>query len=333
MVREDRQAAASPLRLMLVVPCYNEEDVLPETRRRLCAELERLGSEGVVSPDSGVLFVDDGSTDKTWTIIEQYADDSSSITGVKLSRNYGHQKALLAGLLEAPGDLLVSIDADLQDDTSVIREMVLKYRLENADVVYGVRSERGTDGAFKRMTAEAYYRLLKLLGVEVVFNHADYRLLSRQAVEALRQFDEAHLFLRALVPLLGFKTAEVRYSRHARHAGETKYPLPKMLSLAWEGVTSFSARPVRMISVIGFIVSTIAFLLGIVAIVSSILGNTVAGWASTIVAVFFLGGVQLVAIGLIGEYIGKIYLEVKRRPRYIIESAVNMPARKTSKEQ
>jgi glycosyltransferase involved in cell wall biosynthesis len=309
---------AAPV-LGIVVPCYNEEEVLPELVRRLTETLDRLITEGCVQADSHVTFVDDGSRDRTWAVITELHEQSSRWRGVKLSRNRGHQNALMAGLATAEGDVLISVDADLQDDPNAIARMVGAYR-EGAEIVFGVRSARRTDTAFKRHTAQAYYRLLSTLGVEIVHDHADYRLLSRRALNALHRYRESNLFLRALIPQLGFKTAIVTYERSARFAGESKYPLRKMLSLAFEGVTSFSTRPLRLIMLLGCVVSVISFLLGCWAVLMALVFQvTVPGWASTVVPIYLICGLQTFCLGIVGEYIGKIYLETKQRPRFVIE--------------
>ncbi|PWV58718.1 glycosyltransferase family 2 protein [Plasticicumulans acidivorans] len=311
-----------PLQLGIVVPCYNEEAVLPETVQRLLALLDRLNAAQLISADSQLYFVDDGSRDATWKLIEQFAATDARVHGVKLSRNRGHQNALLAGLFSARGDALVSIDADLQDDVETIEQMVRKH-LNGADIVYGVRSSRASDTAFKRSSAEAYYRLLELLGVEIVYNHADYRLLSRRALEALGGFNEVNLFLRGIIPLLGFQTATVEYIREERFAGESKYPLRRMLGLAIEGVTSFSVTPLRLITGLGLIICGFSLLMIIWIILGKLLTDSVVpGWASSVIPIYFLGGVQLLSIGVLGEYIAKIYLETKRRPRYFIEKTI-----------
>lgn len=318
-----------PPQLCIVVPCYNEEDVLPETCSRFTQFLETLSASGEVSSDSYVLFVDDGSKDQTWRLVEEYASASKWLRGLKLSRNRGHQNAVLAGLLEAEGDLLVSIDADLQDDVTVITDMVKSVRDENAEIVYGVRSDRTSDSAFKRLTAEGFYKFLTMLGVEIVFNHADFRMMTRKAVEAFREFEEVNLFLRGMAPLVGFKATTVEYVRTERFAGESKYPVRKMISLAWEGVTSLSIRPLRLIVAFGLLVSAFAFIAGIGAILLRLAGFGIAGWTSVIVSIYFLGGVQLISTGLIGEYVGKLYLEAKRRPRYIVEQMTNSKDQKS----
>lgn len=309
-------------KLALVLPCYNEEEVLPTTLARLLALKQQLVDERLIGPDSTITFVDDGSRDRTWQLIEQAAANSPAVHGIKLAKNRGHQNALIAGLLNVDGDAVISVDADLQDDLDAIRDMLLQHAT-GAQIVYGIRSARDSDTWFKRWSAESFYRLMRLLGVDVVFNHADYRLMDRAAIAALAQFDEVNLFLRGIIPQLGFKTAEVHYARAERYAGESKYPLRKMLSLAWNGLTSFSAGPLRWITVFGVIVSIFSFAIGGWVLLRSVFfGGNVPGWASTVIPVYFLGGIQLLGIGIIGEYIAKIYLETKRRPRYIIEKTV-----------
>jgi glycosyltransferase involved in cell wall biosynthesis len=310
------------MQLGLVVPCYNEEAVIPETASRLTSLLDRLKAQNKISSESSIYFVDDGSTDGTWRIVEELCRGNDSISGIKLSRNRGHQNAALAGLLAARGDALITIDADLQDDIEVIAEMVDAHA-DGYGVVYGVRRRRDVDTPFKRVTAHGYYRLLGLLGVDTVYDHADYRLMSRAAVESLREFREVNLFLRGIVPLIGFRSTSVYYDRTARLAGESKYPLRKMLSFALEGITSFSARPLRLITVLGFTISFFTILLSLWAISVRIFNaEAVPGWASTVLPVYFLGGIQLLSIGVIGEYLAKIYIEVKDRPRYIIEKII-----------
>jgi glycosyltransferase involved in cell wall biosynthesis len=306
-------------KLAIVVPCYNEQEVLPATVKDLAEVRERLVLEGLISPDSTITFVDDGSRDMTWALIEEAARANPAIRGIKLSKNCGHQNALMAGLLTVEGDAVVSVDADLQDDLSAIREMIIKHHV-GYEIVYGVRSHRDTDAFLKRLTAEWFYRLLKTLGVDVVFNHADYRLMSRATIEALKQYGEVNLFLRGIIPQLGFKTATVFYKRAERYAGESKYPLRKMLGLAWDGLTSFSSSPLRWITAFGFVISLLSFSFGGWALAATLIFNAaIPGWASTVIPMYFLGGVQLLSLGIIGEYISKIYLETKRRPRYIIE--------------
>jgi glycosyltransferase involved in cell wall biosynthesis len=325
-------AAGAPV-LTIVVPCFNEESVLAHTAEQLSELVERLWEDGFVAQASSIVFVDDGSKDRTWEMVQDFASRSPRFGGIKLSRNRGHQNALLAGLLTARGDVLISIDADLQDDLQAIEKMLIKHR-EGCEIVYGIRLSRDTDTAMKRHSAELYYRLLNFLGAEVIFNHADYRLMSRRAIDALKEFGEVNFFLRGIIPLLSFETATVGYARSARFAGETKYPLRKMLALAIEGVTSLTTTPIRWITVAGLFVSALSLSIGVWALVASMTGSTlVPGWASTIISFSILGGIQLLSIGIIGEYVGKIYVETKRRPRYIIEreiessSASRRPAR------
>ncbi|MDD5395603.1 MAG: glycosyltransferase family 2 protein [Thiothrix sp.] len=307
------------MRLSIVVPCYNEEAVLNETLTRLTKLLRGLINSAELSSDSEIVFVDDGSRDATWPIIEKAASVDRLIRGLKLSRNRGHQQAVLAGLLNARGDAIISVDADLQDDINAIPEMI-KAHAAGAEVVYGVRKQRTTDTFFKRFTAEGYYRLLAWLGVEIVFNHADYRLLGRRAVEALREYREVNLFLRGVIPQLGFMSAIVYYDRAERFAGESKYPLSKMLALAWQGITSFSTMPLRLITGLGATVSLMSIGISLWAIwLRLFTESSVPGWASTVVPLYLLGGVQLLCIGVIGEYLAKTYLETKRRPLFHIE--------------
>ena len=305
--------------LCVVVPCYNEEQVLPITAPQFKAELHDLVAKGKVAPSSRVMFVNDGSKDGTWDLIRRLAATDDAYEGLCLSRNRGHQNALLAGLMEARrvADAVISIDADGQDDITAMEQMVDAYR-RGCDVVYGVRSNRDSDSAFKRASAQGFYRLLEAMGVECVYNHADYRLMSRRALDAFSEFHEVNLFLRGMVPLVGFTSTSVYYERHERLAGESHYPLGKMVGLAMDGITSLSVKPIRVITFFGLLVSCLSFLGVIWAVVVSLLGQSVVGWASMTVLMCFLGGVQLLSIGVIGEYIGKIYLETKHRPRYII---------------
>ena len=307
--------------LYLVIPCYNEEQMLPITAEALMKKMDRLISDGKIASNSKVMFVDDGSKDKTWEIIQKLHTLNPMFTGLKLSRNKGHQNALLAGLMtpKSYANILVSMDADLQDDIDAI-DGFLEKRAEGCDIVYGVRSSREKDTAFKRGTAQAYYKLLAKLGVEITYNHADYRLMSRRAVEALSEFKEVNLFLRGLVPMVGFKSDIVTYVRNERQAGESKYPLKKMISFAVEGITSLSVKPIRLITSLGLLVFLVSIILLIYFFVIWCMGKTVAGWTTTVVSVWALGGLQLLAIGIIGEYIGKIYLETKARPNFIIET-------------
>ena len=307
------------MRLAIVVPCYNEEAVLPETVRHLLALLDDLAAAGKVSADSGAWLVDDGSHDRTWSMIREAAARDSRIHGVKLSRNRGHQNALLAGLDAAEGDAVVSVDADLQDDLGVVGKMV-DLHAAGVDIVYGVRQSRGSDTAFKRFTAEGYYRVLARLGVQVVFNHADYRLMSRRALDALAEYREVNLFLRGIVPQLGFTTATIAYDRSERFAGESKYSLRRMVALAVNGITSFSVVPLRLIAALGLLICLFSLLMiGWVLVGAWVRNSVVPGWASSVIPIYLLGGVQLFSIGVIGEYVGKIYLETKRRPRFFVQ--------------
>ena len=310
--------------LYVVVPCYKEEEVLPETAKRLKAKLTALIAQGKISPRSRILFVNDGSKDRTWPIIEELHARDRIFSGVNLSRNRGHQNALLAGLMTAVqhADLMVSMDADLQDDIDAMDKMIDAYH-EGYDVVYGVRASRKTDSFFKRFTAESFYKLMKAMGVDIVFNHADYRLMSRRAVEGLADFREVNLFLRGIVPQIGYAWTTVEYDRAKRFAGESKYPLKKMLSFAFDGITSFSVKPMRLILVLGAVIFVLSLLMLLWALVEWVSGKTVSGWASLICSIWMIGGIQLLALGVIGEYIGKVYSEAKARPRFIIERVLN----------
>ena len=305
--------------LYIVIPCYNEQEVLPITAPLFLQKISDLSAAGKISPDSRILFVNDGSKDKTWEIIHTLAAADEHYLGISQSRNRGHQNAVLAGLMEAKSrcDITISIDCDGQDDINAMDGMVDAYR-EGCDVVYGVRSKRDTDTFFKRFTAESFYKLLNAMGAEVVYNHADYRLLSSRALEEFAKFKEVNLFLRGMVPLVGFKSTCVTYERHERIAGESHYPLSKMLSLAFDGITSLSIKPIRFITGFGVFVALVSFIGVIWAIVEELLGATVSGWASMTSIICFVSGVQLICLGVIGEYIGKIYMETKHRPRYII---------------
>ena len=315
--------------LTIVVPCYNEEDVLPETAKRLDLLLVQLIGEQFVSNKSSVCFVDDGSRDRTWDIVEDLRKNSGRVGGIKLSRNRGHQLALMTGLLSALGDIVISVDADLQDDVNAIRDM-LREAASGADIVYGVRRGRDSDTWLKRTTARFYYHLLRTLGVDIVFDHADFRLMTRRALEALRDYEESNVFLRALIPLLGFPSAIVTYDRAERFAGTSKYPIGKMLALAVEGITSFSNRPLRMVTILGLVVSFLASVLVVWAVFAAIvLQQTIPGWASTVIPIYLISGVQLLCVGIIGEYIRLIFLEVKGRPPYIID---DRPARRDNRE-
>ena len=308
--------------ISLVIPCYNEEAVLRETASRLANKLSALIGSGRIGEGSAVFFVDDGSRDETWKLIEQLAQEEELFHGIKLSANRGHQNALLAGLLTVEGDVVISMDADLQDDIDAIDSMLEKHQA-GFDIVYGVRSSRDTDSAFKRTSAELYYRMLRAMGVDLVFNHADFRLMSRVALDALKGYREVNLFLRGIIPTLGFKCATVEYARAERFAGETKYPLRKMLSFAWNGITSFSNVPLRLITALGLTTSFLSvFLLIWVFAIRLFTDDAVPGWASITIPLIFLGGVQLLSLGVIGEYVSKIYSETKARPRFIIEKRV-----------
>lgn len=307
--------------LYLAIPCYNEQEVLPETSKRLAMKLHALMEDGVIASNSRICFINDGSQDETWPMIKQLHKSDPIFSGIKLSRNRGHQNALLCGLmtLKDYADVVISMDADLQDDIDTIDDMLDRFVNEGCDVVYGVRSARKTDTFFKRFTAEGFYRVMRMLGADIVFNHADYRLMSRRALQALAEFKEVNLFLRGLVPLVGFKSDVVYYERNERFAGESKYPLKKMLSFAWEGVTSLTTRPITYIARLGAAMFGISLLMLIYFLVRYFTGATVVGWSSLAVSIWAIGGLQLLAIGIIGEYIGKIYLESKQRPRFIVE--------------
>lgn len=306
--------------LYIVIPCYNEEKVLPVTSGMFLEKLKSLISEAVISDDSRIMFVNDGSRDSTWDIITELSKEEKYFTGISLSRNRGHQNALLAGLTEAGKlcDITISIDCDGQDDINAMDSMVREY-LDGAEIVYGVRSSRETDTFFKRTTAQGFYKLMNRMGANVVYNHADYRLLSARVIKELANFKEVNIFLRGMIPLVGFKSTCVYYERHERLAGESHYPLKKMLALAIDGITSLSTKPIRIITTFGF-VTAILSLIGIIwSVIAFALGKTVAGWASLVTIIFFFSGIQLLSLGVIGEYIGKIYLETKARPRFIVE--------------
>lgn len=305
--------------LYIVIPCYNEEEVLPITSKLFLEKIHQLVSAGKITDDSRVLFVNDGSKDRTWEIIQQLAAEDKHYIGICQSRNRGHQNAVLAGLMEAKDrcDITISIDCDGQDDINAMDDMVEEY-LNGCEVVYGVRSKRETDTFFKRFTAEGFYKLLNWMGAEVVYNHADYRLISSRVLQEFQNFKEVNIFLRGMVPLVGFKSTSVYYERAERIAGESHYPLKKMLALAFDGITSLSVKPIRMITSFGLLVAVLSFIGILWAVVATLLGHTVAGWSSMICIVCFIGGIQMLCLGVIGEYIGKIYLETKHRPRYII---------------
>ena len=308
----------------VVMPCYNEEEVLPETLKQMLVLFDKMRKDELISSSSRIVFVDDGSKDKTWELIAKFQEEHKEVCGVKLAHNAGHQNALYGGLMAVKDkcDCAISIDADLQDDINVIPDMIKKFRDEDCHVVYGVRKKRDTDTFFKRTTAIAFYKLMQFMGVNIVFNHADYRLMSKEALNGLAEFEERNLFLRGIVPLIGYKSDNVYYDRNERFAGESKYPLKKMLSFAFDGITSFSINPIRMISTVGVIACVIAFAMAIYAIAQKFMGHTDSGWASIMCSIWFIGGLQLLGTGLIGEYIGKMYKEVKRRPRYIIEKFI-----------
>lgn len=314
-------ASRSP-RVSIVVPCFDEEAVLPETIARLGELLAALAGTGSVAPSSQIVFVDDGSRDRTWSIVEQSSKRDARITGIKLSRNQGHQNALLAGLFTAGGDVLISLDADLQDDIRVIPAMIEEHA-RGCDIVYGVRSDRSSDSRFKRATAGGFYRLMRWLGADSLADHADFRLMSRRSVEALKLFSEVNLFLRGIVPLVGFRSAIVPYKRQERAAGTTKYPFTKMLALALEAITSFSVVPLRLITLIGFLVFSFSAMMVVWTLwIRLFTSEAVPGWTSTTLPIYLLGGLQILCLGVIGEYLGKLYREAKNRPRYIIEKCL-----------
>ncbi len=308
-------------RLAIVVPCYNEEEMLPITTRELTDVLEDLQKKGKIAEDSYILYVDDGSKDATWHIISSQHEEFAHVQGLKLAGNVGHQFALTAGMISAAknADVVISIDADLQDDTGVMEEMIDKFDA-GCDIVYGVRNDRKKDSLFKRTTAQLFYKTMAAMGVKTIYNHADFRLMSRRAVESFSQYQESNLYIRGIVPMLGYQTDCVYYERKERVAGSSKYPLNKMLSLAWNGITSFSVRPINYVTTLGMLIVAVAVIAGIYALVSFGTGHVVQGWTSLILSVWFLGGLQIFAIGLVGQYIGKIYLEVKHRPRYQVET-------------
>lgn len=310
--------------LYLVIPCYNEEAVLPETSRQIRAKLCALIDGGKVSPQSRILFVDDGSKDKTWEIIRSLHESDAHFSGLKLAHNAGHQNALFAGLMAAKerADIVISMDADLQDDINAIDGFIAKHG-EGCDIVYGVRSARKTDTAFKRGTAHGFYNLMRVMGVDIVNDHADYRLMSKRALNALAEFKEANLFLRGIVPLIGFKTDVVHYERGERFAGESKYPLGKMLAFALDGITSFSIKPIRLVTMLGLVIFLVSLAILVYSFAVKLLGNTVEGWTTLIMSIWMIGGIQLLSLGVIGEYIGKIYKEVKSRPKYILEDLLD----------
>lgn len=305
--------------LYLVIPCYNEEEVLSETSKRLLEKITKMMDKELISKDSKIVFVNDGSKDSTWSIIEKLHDENPIFSGVNLSRNKGHQNALLAGLMTAKeyADITISLDADLQDDIEVLDKFVEEY-YSGSDVVYGVRSSRETDTFFKRTTALVFYKFMNTLGVDVMYNHADYRLMSKRALDGLSQFKEVNLFLRGIVPLIGYKYSIVEYERHERFAGESKYPLKKMLAFALDGITSFSIKPIRIITGMGFFIFLISLIVLAYSLVMKFTDRTVSGWTSLTASIWMIGGIQLLSLGVIGEYVGKIYNETKARPRFII---------------
>jgi glycosyltransferase involved in cell wall biosynthesis len=311
--------------IYLVIPCYNEEEVLNETSSRLKELMKSFIQKGMIDNESRIVFVNDGSKDKTWEIISSLHNQDEIFSGINLSRNRGHQNALLAGLLTVRDycDAAISLDADLQDDVNVIEKFIEKYIYEGYDIVYGVRNSRMKDTFFKRTTAQGFYKFMKIMGVEIINDHADYRLLSKRALEGLSKFNEVNLFLRGIVPMIGYNSTTVEYERQERFAGESKYPLKKMISFAIEGITSLSIKPIRFITMVGFLVSAVSFIVLIYSFLMRFSGNVVKGWTSIIVSIWFLGGIQLLSIGVIGEYIGKIYLETKARPRFIIKDFIN----------
>lgn len=309
--------------IWLVIPCYNEEQVLPETARRLLEIMSRLSGQGKISSESKIAMVNDGSKDGTWELIRKMHEENSIFTGINLSRNRGHQNALVAGMMTAMryADAMISLDADLQDDVEVIEQFIERYA-EGYDIVYGVRSSRKKDSFFKRFTAEGFYHVMKWLGVDIVFNHADYRLMSRRALEGFSEFGEVNLFLRGIVPQIGYASTTVEYERHERFAGESKYPLKKMLSFAFDGISSFSVKPMRMIIHAGILMFVISIIMLVYSLIRNWMGETIVGWTSLMLSIWMVGGIQLLCLGVIGEYIGKIYNEAKKRPRYLIESVL-----------
>ena len=309
--------------LYVVIPCYNEEEVLEKTKKVLKKKMADLIQKKKISKQSRVIFVNDGSKDKTWDLIQKFYEEDKLFGGINLSRNRGHQNALLAGLLTVKddADIVISMDADLQDDIEAMDEMIEK-RNHGADIVYGVRSSRKKDSFFKRTTAQGFYQVMKMLGVDVVYNHADYRLTSKKVLNSLEDYKEVNLFLRGIFPLIGFKNDIVYYERGERAAGESKYPLKKMLNFAWDGITSFSVKPIRLILNVGIVILVLSILMILYSIIQKVLGNTVDGWTFIVCSLWLLGGIQMLSLGVIGEYIGKIYSEVKARPRYIIDKYI-----------
>ena len=310
-------------KLYVVIPCYNEEEVLKETKKRLREKMNNLIHKKIISKESKIIFVNDGSKDRTWDLIHQFYDEDKLFGGINLSRNRGHQNALLAGLLTVKNDadIVISMDADLQDDIDAI-DLMIEKRNSGADIVYGVRSSRKKDSFFKKTTAQGFYRVMKFLGVDVIYNHADYRLTSKKVLDNLSNYKEINLFLRGIFTLIGFKSDVVYYERNERFAGESKYPLKKMLNFAWDGITSFSVKPIRLVLNIGIFIILVSFFMILYSIIQKIFGNTVDGWTFIVCSLWLLGGIQMLSLGIIGEYIGKIYGEVKSRPRYIIDEYI-----------
>ena len=306
-------------KLYIVIPCYNEEEVLDKTKTELKKKMNTLIQNKKIDKQSKVIFVNDGSKDKTWDLIQQFYQEDKFFGGINLSRNRGHQNALLAGLLTVKddADIVISMDADLQDDIDAI-DLMIEKRKEGTDVVYGVRNSRKKDSFFKRTTAQGFYRVMKMLGVDVIYNHADYRLTSRRVLDSLKDYREVNLFLRGIFPLIGFKSDIVYYERKERFAGKSKYPLKKMLNFAWDGITSFSVKPIRLVLNVGVIILFLSFLMILYSVIQKVLGNTVDGWTFIVCSLWLLGGIQMLSLGIIGEYIGKIYSETKARPRYLV---------------
>ena len=306
-------------KLYIVIPCYNEEEVLEKTRVELKKKMDTLIQTKKIDKQSRVIFINDGSKDKTWELIQKFYEEDKLFGGINLSRNRGHQNALLAGLLtvKEDADIVISMDADLQDDIDAMDEMIEKRR-NGADIVYGVRNSRKKDSFFKRTTAQWFYRVMRMLGVDVIYNHADYRLTSRRVLDSLADYKEVNLFLRGIFPLIGFKSDIVYYERGERAAGESKYPLKKMLNFAWDGITSFSVKPIRLVLNVGILILILSFLMIFYSIIQKMLGNTVDGWTFIVCSLWLLGGIQMLSLGIIGEYIGKIYRETKARPRYLV---------------
>lgn len=307
-------------KLFVVIPCYNEEEVLQETTKRLKAKLNQLIKKKIIAKDSKVMYVNDGSKDKTWELIKSISEKEELFTGITLSRNRGHQNALVAGLMTAKkyADVVISMDADLQDDINAIDGMMDKYLNHDCDIVYGVRSARKNDTFFKRFTAESFYKFMSAMGVDVVYNHADYRLTSKRVLDEFENYKEVNLFLRGIFPLIGYKTDVEYYERAERFAGESKYPLKKMLNFAWDGITSFSVKPLRLICALGFIVLFISIIIMIYSLIQKIIGNTVDGWTFLTISIWFIGGLQMLCLGIVGEYVGKMYNETKARPRFLV---------------